>query len=71
MPSKKKIVTTIDSKLILANLKIINISWELELEHENETVSKILNFIHNSKIESILKLAWISENIKKELEALI
>jgi hypothetical protein len=26
MPSKKKIVTTIDSKLILANLKIINIS---------------------------------------------
>ena len=58
-------------KLILANLKIINIAWELGVEHKNITVWKILKFINNSKIDGLLKLNWINENIKKELEKLI
>jgi len=55
-------------KLILSKLKIINITWELNLEHKNIMVSKILKFIHNSKIDDILKLNGINEEIKKELE---
>lgn len=55
-------------KLILTKLKIISILWELNDNHKNQTVSKILKFINNNKIDRILKLSWINEEIKKELE---
>lgn len=61
----------IDTKLILSTLKIINIAWELNINHKNETVAKILKFINTNKIDSILKLSWIDENTKKELETLL
>lgn len=55
-------------KLILTKLKIIAILWELDENHSNNTVSKILKFINATKIDKILKLTGINDNIKKELE---
>ena len=57
-------------KLILTRLKISAIFWELNENNSNETVSKILKFINSNKIERILKLTGISEELKKELEIL-
>jgi len=58
----------LEIKLILANLKIINILWELDIQNKNETISKILKFISKNNIKTILKLNWINEEIKKELQ---
>jgi len=55
-------------KLTLARLKIINILWELDINNENNTVSKILNFINNNKIWDILRLWWISKEVKDILK---
>ena len=55
-------------KLILIRLKIISIFWELNENNENNTISKILKFINANKINRVLKLTWINEQIKKELE---
>ena len=57
-------------KLNLIRLKIISIFWELNENNSNQTISKILKFINSNKIERILKLTWINEEIKKELEIL-
>ena len=65
--SEKKINET---SLILANLKIISLIWELRIEHADKTVLKILNFIHLNKITKIIKLVWIDEKIKKVLAGL-
>jgi len=58
-------------KLILAQLKILNILWSLNLEHKNLTIKKILHFINKNKIENIFKLSWFDENLKKELKNII
>jgi len=55
-------------KLILARLKIINILWELDINHENKTVWKILKYINNNRISEILRLGGIDEEVKIELE---
>lgn len=55
-------------KLILARLKVKSIFWELNENHENQTISKILKFINKNKIEKILMLTWINQDLKKELE---
>jgi len=57
-----------ETKLILAKLKIESIIWHLNITHKNEIISKILKYISNSPIENILKLTWINEELKKELE---
>lgn len=57
-----------DLKLILTRLKILAILWELNENHSNDTVWKILKFINANKIDRILKLTWINEELKKELE---
>ena len=57
-----------ETQLILAKLKIISIFWELNENNKNNIVSKILKFINTNKVNRILKLTWISEEIKKELE---
>ncbi|MFK7780469.1 MAG: recombination protein O N-terminal domain-containing protein [Candidatus Gracilibacteria bacterium] len=56
------------TKLILTRLKIISILGELNETHNNETISKILKFINSNKIDRILKLTGITEELKKELE---
>lgn len=58
------------AKLILAKLKIKSLLWILNVENKNQVISKILKFIHNSKIDSIFRLTWINEEQKKELENL-
>lgn len=57
-------------KLILLKLKVISILWELNENNKDVTISKILKFINWNKVEKILKLTWIDENLKKELEIL-
>lgn len=59
-----------ETKLILARLKISAILWELNENNSNAIIWKILKFINNNKIEKILKLSWINEDIRKELEVL-
>jgi len=58
------------TKLILAKLKIKSLLWILDIENKNPIISKILKFINVSKIDSILKLTWINNELKKELENL-
>lgn len=55
-------------QLILSKLKIISILWELNENNSDPTISKILKFINASKIEQILKLSWINEELKNKLD---
>ncbi len=55
------------AKIILIQLKIINILWILNLDHQNPTIKKILTFIHKNKSWEILRLSGISEEIEGEL----
>lgn len=59
-----------ENKLILAKLKLISQIWNLKTENDNLTIKKILKFISNSNIKDILKLTWISWELKKELDLL-
>ncbi len=58
-------------KLILAHLKIKTLFWELNLEHKNIKISKILKFIHNSKIKDIFRLSGIWEDLESILSELL
>lgn len=58
-------------KIILANLKIFNILWILNLNNSDPTVWKILNFINNNKINQILLLTWINQDIEQKLSKII
>ena len=57
-------------KLNLIRLKIISILWELNEYNSDITISKILKFINSNKIEKILKLTWINEELKNKLETI-
>ena len=57
-----------ETKLILAKIKIKSLLWNLNIEHNDKIIEKILKFINTSKIENILKLTWINEEQKKELD---
>ncbi len=57
-----------DIKIILAKIKIKYLLWNIWLEHNNTTIKKILKFISINHINEILKLSWINEELKKELE---
>jgi hypothetical protein len=63
--SHKKIDET---RLILAKIKLKAILWELKIENYDKVIEKILKFVTNSKIEDILKLKGISEEIKEKLK---
>ena len=60
-----------DIKLILIKLKIISIFWELNENHQNETIQKILKFINANNIERILKLTGINEKLENILWTMI
>jgi len=66
---KFKNITSI--KLILSQLKTLNILWLLDLENNNLTIKKILYFINKNKIENILKLTWIDETLETELKNIV
>lgn len=54
--------------LILTKLKILSIIWDIKIDKQNQTTSKILKFIELNNIKDILRLIWINETTKKELE---
>ncbi len=58
-------------KLILSQLKILNILWFLDLENKDLTIKKILHFINKNKIENILKLTWIDEELELKLKKVV
>ena len=58
-------------KLILAQLKIKNILWELDISHKNITITKILSFINKNNFPKIIKLTWVNQEIKKELQNIL
>jgi recombinational DNA repair protein (RecF pathway) len=55
-------------KLFLAKLKLLYIFWNLPYEDQNQTINKLLIYIHNKKISEIFKLWKIPEEIKKDLK---
>ena len=55
-------------KIILSKLKVLNILWILNIENENPLIKRILKFIDKNKIDNILKLSWIDEEIKEKLK---
>jgi len=57
-----------ETQLLLTKLKILSIAWELNIEHKNKIVWKILKFISGNNIWDIFRLSGIKEYIKKELE---
>ena len=61
----------LEMKLILSNLKVINVLWELNIENKDITISKILKFINKNEITNILKLSWINEKQKKKLQNIL
>ncbi len=61
----------LDTKIILAILKIKNILWELKIDNKNILINKILKFIDKNNFYNILKLSNISSQTKKDLYKLI
>ena len=61
----------LEVKLILSNLKVIDILWELDIKNKDITISKILKFINENEIRNILKLSWITTKQKKELQNIL
>ncbi|MCP4523315.1 MAG: hypothetical protein GY828_03785 [Candidatus Gracilibacteria bacterium] len=55
-------------KLLLGKLKLAHIFGLLGEDHNNQTVKKILGFIHQKQFSEIIRLSGIEESIKKELE---
>lgn len=55
-------------KLELAKLKIISILWELNENHEDIIIKKILKFININKINTIFKLKDINNEILNKLK---
>jgi len=49
----------------------LNILGILNLEHKNLTIKKILFFIHKNKIENILKLVGINDELENELKNIV
>jgi len=59
-----------EEKILLAKLKCLSIFGILNVQHKNPTIQKILHFVDKNNISEILKLTWINEELKKELEQL-
>lgn len=57
--------------LILAQIKIIDLLWNLNINHKDNTTQKILHFIHRNKIAQIFKLTGFTKNNTQALEEVI
>lgn len=60
-----------EEKIIFTQLKILTKLWLINLENNNEKISKILNFIQKNNIADILKLKWLDENTKNLLKNIV
>jgi hypothetical protein len=60
-----------EEKILLAKLKLSQIYWNLWLDHKNQTLQRILWFIHKNNFSEIVRLSGLNEDIKKDLEELL
>jgi len=60
-----------DMKLILSRLKVINLLWELDLNHKDQLIEKVLKFINNNKLKEIFKLSGFDDIIKEKLRKIV
>lgn len=60
-----------ETKLILAKLKIKAIIWNLNVNHKNPIIEKILKFLFFNKITEVFKLTWINDELKEELKKIL
>lgn len=54
--------------ILLSQLKIMDILWNLDIEHQDATIKKILRFIHESPIQKVLKLTGLKDEDTQKLE---
>ncbi len=59
------------TKIILIQLKILNILWILDIQNKDPTVQKILSFISKNTSGEILRLSGIDEEIEGKLKNII
>ncbi|MCD5380737.1 recombination protein O N-terminal domain-containing protein [Candidatus Gracilibacteria bacterium] len=55
-------------RIILIQLKLLDLLGTLNIEHENVTIKKILHYIHKNKSGEILKLTGINKEVEEKLE---
>lgn len=60
-----------DEKIIFSKLKVCFILWILKIENKNENIQKILSFISKESISNVLKLKWLTNEEKNELNILM
>lgn len=60
-----------NQRIILIQLKLLQLLWTLDIEHKNTTIKKILHYINKNRAGEILKLTGISEEIEKVLEKIV
>jgi recombinational DNA repair protein (RecF pathway) len=60
-----------EEKIILWELKVLNVLGLLKWENENPLIQKLLKFIDQNSIDTIYKLKWIDEGMRKELKSLV
>lgn len=60
-----------EEKLIFCQCKALSILWLLPEKHTNQKIQKILSFITKESMKNILKLKWLDENMKKEIQSMI
>lgn len=63
--------TPTPEKLIIAQLKILDIFWILEEQNHPPIIQKILYFIQNENIFTLWKLTGVTWEIKNELKKII
>ncbi len=60
-----------EENIILWELKTLNILGLLKWENENPLIQKLLKFIDQNSVDTIYKLRWIDESLRKELKSLV
>lgn len=58
-------------KILLAQLKIKNIFWELPINHSDTSICSVLKFIHNNSSKNCLRIKGISESQTEIFEKII
>lgn len=58
-------------KIVIAKLKLRDIFWELDIEHTDLTIKKILHYIHNNSVKNCLRLKDISKHHLTVLQKII
>jgi recombinational DNA repair protein (RecF pathway) len=71
LSSLHKLKEISEEKIILWELKVLNILGLLKWENENPLIQKLLKFIDQNSVDTVYKLKWIDESLRKELKSLV